>query len=94
MGNGYRERDYDGFETEYLMGAEIKFKAAPEPTNIIWENRHIKGIKFYGRATSAGLITTFMLILSFAAIYYFKKISIDASNEFPEVNCASIQHRM
>ena len=90
LGTGYRQPDYDGFEIEYLMGADIEFTAAPEPTNIIWENRHIKGIKFYSRATSAGLITTFMLILSFAAIYYFKKISIDASNEFPEVNCPAI----
>ena len=76
------------------MGEEVKFIPAPEPTNIIWENRHIKGIKFYGRAISASLITAFMLALSFAAIYHFKKISIDASNEFPEVNCGSIESRL
>lgn len=35
-----------------------------------------------------------MLALSFAAIYHFKKISIDASNEFPEVNCESIENRL
>ena len=35
-----------------------------------------------------------MLALSFAAIYHFKKISIDASSEFPEVNCESIEGKL
>jgi hypothetical protein len=36
----------------------------------------------------------FMLLLSFIAIYWFKKTSIDASNEFPEVNCERIRNTM
>jgi hypothetical protein len=35
-----------------------------------------------------------MLVISGMAIYNFKKTSIDASNEFPEVNCKQISERM
>jgi hypothetical protein len=94
LGNGYRDPTYDGFVTEMILGTDPYFIPATEPTNIIWENRHIKGFKFYYRAISATLITAFMLFISFIAIYWFKKISIDASSEFPEVNCVQIEDRM
>lgn len=70
------------------MGNDIKFVAATEPTNIIWENRHIKGASLYGRVTAALLIIFLMLLISFFAIYSFKKTSINAGAQFPSVKCS------
>lgn len=53
-----------------------EFKAAPEPTNIIWENRHISGLNYQGRIFGASVVSIFMLILAFFVIYSFKKMQI------------------
>lgn len=70
----------EGFIREKIMGQDPMFVAATEPTNIIWENRHIKGASLCGRVTIALAIITLMLIISFVAIYFFKKTSINAGS--------------
>jgi len=80
----------EGFEREQLLGTDPLFRAATEPTNIIWENRHIRGINFCYRATVALLIVTLMLVVSFGFVYLFKKTSINASSHFPKVNCQEL----
>lgn len=65
-----------GLEREKILGKDVKLIAATEPTNIIWENRHIRGFRFCRRAFVAVVIVTFVLAVSFAAIYTFKQISI------------------
>lgn len=55
-------------EISEILGQKPIFVAATEPTNIIWENRHIKGIKFGARACSAFVIIAFMLGLTFTFI--------------------------
>ena len=62
----------DDFETEMLLNNIPKFIAATEPTNIIWENRHIKGINYGARVVGALIITGVMMALSFAMIISFK----------------------
>jgi len=62
----------DGFEYVNLLGIQPKFIASTEPTNIIWENRHIKGINYGARIIGALLITFFMLTISFTVIIAFK----------------------
>lgn len=62
----------DGFEYVSLLGVQPKFIASTEPTNIIWENRHIKGVNYGARVFVALLITFFMLSISFATIIAFK----------------------
>jgi len=68
-----KNEESDGLVHETLFNHEIKFKQATEPTNIIWENRHIKGINFCARATGVLLIIAFMLFLTFSIIFAFKK---------------------
>lgn len=65
-----------GFTREQILGKDIKLTAATEPTNIIWENRHIRGLTFCYRASVAILVVFFVLLVSFAVIYAFKSISI------------------
>lgn len=88
--SGDKDPVMDGFEREQLLGADPLFRAAAEPTNIIWENRHIRGINFCTRATTALLIVTLMLVVSFGFVYLFKKTSINASAQFPKVNCKEL----
>lgn len=76
-----------------LLGKSPKFKAATEPTNIIWENRHIKGLNYGARVFVALLITAFMLGISFAMIISFKQTSIHYANKFPKVDCPDIISR-
>jgi hypothetical protein len=64
-----------------------KFIPATEPTNIIWENRHIKGFNYGARVFIALFITGVMLGLSFALIIGFKQTSIYYENKFPKVDC-------
>lgn len=88
--SGNKDPVMDGFEREQLLGGDPLFKAATEPTNIIWENRHIRGFNFCTRATSALLVVTLMLVVSFGFVYLFKKTSINASAQFPKVNCKEL----
>jgi hypothetical protein len=67
-----------------------EFKAAPEPTNIIWENRHISGWNYFARVQAIALVSFFMLLLAFYAIYAFKKYQIVVVNQWPNVNCESL----
>ena len=61
---------------EMILNEDPYFIAATEPTNIIWENRHIKGINFASRVCGAILISAFMLMISFVLIIYFKRTEI------------------
>lgn len=75
------------YEREQILGVDLKLTEATEPTNIIWENRHIRGFRLCRRAISAIIVVTFVLVISFAVIYAFKKISIKYDNKFPRVDC-------
>jgi hypothetical protein len=63
-----------GFIREQILAETVKLTAATEPTNIIWENRHIKGARYCIRAFTAILVVCFVLLISFAVIYAFKSI--------------------
>ena len=76
-----------------ILNTIPKFIPATEPTNIIWENRHIKGFHFGARFFGALIITTVMLALSFALIISFKQTSIYYDNKFPKVDCVQIIKR-
>jgi hypothetical protein len=69
----------------------MNFTPASEPTNIIWENRHIKGRNFYARF-SAALLWLFILICgAFAIIYIAKKQSIQNARVYSGVDCSEFK---
>jgi len=86
-----RYNPYKGFTKEKILGEPAHFIAATEPTNIQWENRHIKGINYGGRVAAACLIVLMMLTLSFIAIVSFKKTAIDAEKIFGHVNATMVE---
>jgi hypothetical protein len=67
--------DPDGPNPTLLKKAML-FHAASEPTNIIWENRHIKGSKYYLRFLAAVLWLAVLISGAFWIIYLGKKMSI------------------
>lgn len=73
------ENDPDGPIQRTIFNEVPYFKAATEPTNIIWENRHIKGLSLGVRVTAAVLVSVFMLLISFGMIIYFKQTAIKYS---------------
>jgi len=54
----------------------MQFRAAVEPTNIIWENRHIKGANYCGRFFVAVILLAAMITGAFFLIYLAKKQAI------------------
>lgn len=68
----------------------MKFKAASEPTDIIWENRHYTADDYKLREVKAWSIIGTLLLISFAIIYRVARTSTEIAREFPSFNCDSI----
>jgi len=80
------ENDPD-FVHKKIMGVDPAFAQATEPTNIIWENRHIKGINYGARVTGALVSAFILLVLSFSVIVLFKSEQINMGNKYPSLDC-------
>lgn len=85
-----RHDPYKGFTKEKILGEPAHFIAATEPTNIQWENRHIKGVNYGGRVVGAIIIVLMMLCFSFASIVAFKKVAIKSDKMFPHADLNAI----
>lgn len=77
----------NGFVLKKVLGKLPEFTQATEPTNIIWEHRHIKGINYYSRVMSAMIIAFIMLALSFTFIVLTKQKQIFLATQYPVINC-------
>eukprot|EP00742_Colponemidia_sp_Colp-10_P005016 GILJ01005359.1.p1 GENE.GILJ01005359.1~~GILJ01005359.1.p1 ORF type:complete len:1183 (+),score=192.60 GILJ01005359.1:83-3631(+) len=70
-----------------FMGAKLKIRGAPEPSNIIWENLHFTKRQRAVRAFITFVATLVLLIVSFGfsflAQYYQKQTELS----YPVVNC-------
>ena len=70
-----------------ILGRPAKFTAATEPTNIIWENRHIKGVNLYMRGVIAVILISMMLTIAFVVILVSKYAAIENSRMFANIKC-------
>jgi len=68
----YRGQDADG-NAPLLLGRAVNFTAASEPTNIIWENRHIKGANYFARFMGAVFWLAGLIVGAFFLIFLAKK---------------------
>jgi hypothetical protein len=55
-----------------IFDTSIKFKPAPEPTNIIWENMHFSVRKIRTRALVSVGVLAFSLLVAFAIFFILK----------------------
>lgn len=51
-----------------FLGGKIDICKAQEPSNIIWENKHVKGIYLYKRLTRVLMILLVILFFAFGFI--------------------------
>ena len=57
---------------EHLLGQPLHMDPAAEPTNIIWENRHVTFKERLTRATIVIAITVLLMALTFTLFYFLK----------------------
>lgn len=76
---------------ETIFNQMPKFQTATNPTNIIWENRHIKGSKKKVRHYVGVLAISLFLALSFVLIWLLKQKQVAYVKEHSEVDCESIK---
>jgi hypothetical protein len=77
----YRDNSNENqFVHKRILDVIPRFIQATDPTNIIWEHRHIKGIRYGCRVFSALVIAFIMLTLSFTVIINFKQEQIKNLN--------------
>lgn len=59
-----------------FLNAPLFFREAPEPTNIIWENRNKTPIDQLKRKAIAFSLIIVVLIIAFIAFYFLKKTTV------------------
>ena len=59
-------------ETKIFMNIPLVLDDAPEPTNIIWENRHLSDEDYLKRGLQVFAIVIFLLAVSFTTIFLCK----------------------
>ena len=74
-----------------ILGRKVEFLQATEPTNIIWENRHIKGINYMSRVVVAFVVILLMLSLTFSFILFAKKFAINNEKLFAKIDCGQFE---
>ena len=84
------ESEDDRFRQDTIFNRRPVFKRATDPTNIIWENRHIKGWTFQVRLYRSYAVIFLVLILSMIVIYTLKKQSMVMIMKYPLMDCESV----
>ena len=73
------------------MNEPLSFEEAPEPTNIIWENRHISYWNQFIRQIIVIIIIGVILLLAVVIFFFLKKIAIANQEKYPPSrDCVSI----
>jgi len=66
----------------------VEFQEASEPSDIIWENRHVEKSVRTKRRLLVKFVITIMLAISFSIIYYCASKSTNLKTKYPKVDCA------
>ena len=74
-----------------LLGKQLKFKEASEPTDIIWENRHFTRRDYIIRQLGAYIVMFVLLFGSFVLVFLVAQFSSKIANTYPQVNCDTIE---
>jgi hypothetical protein len=69
------------------LGKDVEFQQASEPSDIIWENRHVEQDVRNKRRWFVKIIITFMLAISFAIIAYCATKSTALKAKYPAADC-------
>lgn len=72
------------------MSADLYFKEATEPTNIIWENRYFTPKDRLKRSMHAFLLIGLLVLISFLIISVCKTVALSISNMYDASNCDTL----
>ena len=75
-----------------ILDIRCDFQPAPEPSDIIWENRHWGPWDTLFREFIAYTVVAFLLALSFAFIFRVSEMSSQIAKTFPAVNCDAVRN--
>ena len=70
-----------------LMDMPLVFKRAPEPTNIIWENRHFTYLQQSWRAAAVALAVLLVLVGVFVLFFVLKTQVANTRGTYANVEC-------
>lgn len=83
---------FDSYSREY-MGTPLAFTEAPEPTNIIWEHRHIGGMRQFIRKVLVAIMVFIVLLLALVMFYGLKLTIIKNQKKYPSsTNCIQLDN--
>ena len=74
-----------------LLGAKVEITEAPEPTDIIWENRHFTEQQRKVNLRKVIFSATLQLIASLIVITLLKMLTMMVTSKYPPANCGLIQ---
>mmetsp|Transcript_33793 Transcript_33793/g.44587 ORF Transcript_33793/g.44587 Transcript_33793/m.44587 type:complete len:597 (-) Transcript_33793:841-2631(-) len=80
--------DYEG--EGKVLGKEMRFADASEPTDIIWENRHFTRQDYFKRQLGAFIVIGLILFISFLIIFKISSYSAKVASVFPLVDCEQV----
>lgn len=89
-GNMWTRKATVTLDKETLFNQEPHFIDSTQPTNIIWENRHIKGINYGTRLFGAFLVIMFMLTITFSIIFACKRLQNTNQEKWPSPDCTEL----
>jgi hypothetical protein len=72
------------------MGQKLRFDPAPEPTDIIWENRELTNTDRIKRLIITILVTLFLLAISFTIIIMLKQKAMENNIKYGEADCREV----
>lgn len=70
-----------------ILDEKIDISEAPEPTNIIWENRQFNFFQRSLRALLAIFVLAILLAMSFYVVVELKKVSKEVNLKYQKSNC-------
>jgi len=82
----------EGYERAKKMKEDNKrvFRAAPEPTNIIWENTHFTKASRFTRTLVVIGIVIFLILLSFFGLILIKRVIANHTRSLDDLNCSTL----
>jgi hypothetical protein len=73
------------------MGKPIYFKAAPEPSNIMWENQYWPKTTKLIRKLITFLVVCLILSIQFSVMFFINKKVVQVQNRYPIVDCTDVK---
>lgn len=75
------------YDDRKILDETIKIKPAPEPANILWENKHISGINYMIRQYTALTTIAILLVIYFLWIIHAQHDVLNIAKKYPTVDC-------